>query len=143
MRSAMAAASTAGRTSWVRMMWAPPRMAATFAAVVALRRSSIDGVPSLKREESEGFLARVCEGKDFIGCQRWERGPFLRAASSMHEDGSAVEFGAGGRHVGVPEVAAHVVDDLASGFDGVAGGGGMEGVDGEDGFGAFFEDGYD
>ena len=59
----------------------------------------------------------------------------------MHEDGSAVELGAGGGHVGVPEVAADIVDDLGSGFDGAAGGGSVEGVDGEDGFGAVLEDG--
>ena len=61
----------------------------------------------------------------------------------MHEDGSAAELGAGGRHIFVPEVAADVVDDLGSGFDGAAGGGGVEGVDGEDGFGLCFEDGFD
>jgi hypothetical protein len=65
------------------------------------------------------------------------------AAPGVHEDGCAVEFGAGGGHVGVPEVAADVVDDLGSGFDGVAGGVGVEGVDGEDGLGAVFEDGLD
>ncbi len=51
--------------------------------------------------------------------------------------------GAGGGHVGVPEVAADVVDDLGSGFDGAARGGGVEGVDGEDGFGALLQDGCD
>jgi len=61
----------------------------------------------------------------------------------VHEDGSAVEFGAGGGHGGVPEVAADVVDDLGSGLDGAAGCGGVEGVDGEDGLGAVFEDGLD
>jgi len=35
----MVAASTAGRTSCVRMMWAPARIAATLEAVVALIRS--------------------------------------------------------------------------------------------------------
>ncbi len=40
-------------------------------------------------------------------------------------------------------MAADVVDDLDSGFDGVASGGCVEGVDGEDGFGALFEDGFD
>ncbi len=54
-----------------------------------------------------------------------------------------MEFGAGGGHVGVPEVAADVVDDLTSGFDGMASCAGVEGVDGEDGFGALFEDGFD
>src|ERR1039458_9975345 len=34
MRSAMAAVSRAGRTSWTRRMWAPARMAAVFATVV-------------------------------------------------------------------------------------------------------------
>ena len=66
-----------------------------------------------------------------------------RAAAGVHEDGAAVELGAGGGHGGVPEVAADVVDDLGSGFDGAAGGGGMKGVDGEDGFGFLFEDGLD
>ncbi len=54
-----------------------------------------------------------------------------------------MEFGAGGGHGWVPEVAADVVDDLGSGFDGAAGGGGVEGVDGEDGAGMLFEDGFD
>ena len=40
-------------------------------------------------------------------------------------------------------MAADVVDDLGSGFDGAAGGGGVEGVDGEEGVGSFFEDGFD
>jgi hypothetical protein len=40
-------------------------------------------------------------------------------------------------------VAAYVVDDLGSGFDGGLGGAGVEGVDGEDGVGLFFEDGFD
>ena len=61
----------------------------------------------------------------------------------MHEDGSAVEFGAGGGHLRVPEVAADVIDDLGSGFDSAASGAGVERVDGEDGFGALFEDGLD
>ncbi len=56
---------------------------------------------------------------------------------------AAAEFGAGGGHGGVPEVAADVVDDLGSGFDGAAGGVGVEGVDGEDGFGALLQDGCD
>ncbi len=70
-------------------------------------------------------------------------GPLLGAGSRVHEDGCATEFGAGGGHVGVPEVAADVVDDLGSGFDGAAGGGGVEGVDGEDGFGAVVQDSGD
>ncbi len=40
-------------------------------------------------------------------------------------------------------MAADVVDDLGSGFDGAAGCGGVEGVYGEDGGGFFFEDGFD
>ena len=40
-------------------------------------------------------------------------------------------------------MAADVVDDLGSGFDGAASGGGVEGVDGEDGVGFLFEDGFD
>ena len=44
---------------------------------------------------------------------------------------------------GSQSVAADVVDDFGSGFDGGAGGGGVVGVDGEDGFGALFEDGFD
>jgi hypothetical protein len=83
------------------------------------------------------------EGKDLVWRERWEGWPVLRAASGMHQDGSAVEVGAGGGHVGVPEVAADVVDDFCSGFDGVAGGAGVEGVDGEDGFGTSLEDGFD
>ena len=59
MRSAMAAASTAGRTSWVRRMWAPLKMAATLAAVVAWRRSAVEGAPPLRRVESDGCWATV------------------------------------------------------------------------------------
>ena len=40
---AMAAASTAGRTSWTRRMWAPAKMAATLAAVVAWSRACAGG----------------------------------------------------------------------------------------------------
>ena len=83
------------------------------------------------------------EGEDFVGCEGWEREPVLGATPGVHEDCAAVEVGAGGGHVGVPEVAADVVDDLASGFDGMASCAGVEGVDGEDGFGALFEDGGD
>ena len=54
-----------------------------------------------------------------------------------------LSFGAGGGHVGVPKVAADIVDDLGSGFDGRACGAGVEGVNGEDGLGALFEDGFD
>ena len=61
----------------------------------------------------------------------------------MHEDDSAVERGAGGGHLRVPEVAADVVDDLGSGFDGCAGGGGVEGVDGEDSGWFCIQDGCD
>ena len=82
-------------------------------------------------------------GENFVGCEGWERGPVLGTASGVHQDGSAGELGAGGGHVGVPEVAADVVDDLGSGFDGVARGGGVEGVDGEDGFRTLLQDGCD
>jgi len=61
----------------------------------------------------------------------------------VHEDGSAVELCAGGGHLRVPEVAADVVDDLGSGFDGAAGCACVEGVDGEDGFGALLEKRFD
>lgn len=83
------------------------------------------------------------EGKHFFRGERREMRPFLRAAPGVHEDSSAVEFGAGGGHVGVPEVAADVVDDLGSGFDGKAGGGGMECVYREDGVRLLFQDGDD
>ncbi len=65
------------------------------------------------------------------------------AASSVHEDGSATKFGAGGGHGGIPEVAADVVDDLGSGFDGEAGGGGVVSVDGEDGLRGVFQERFD
>src|ERR1700712_5768426 len=52
-------------------------------------------------------------------------------------------MGAGGGHVFVPEMAADVVDDLGSGFDGKERCGRVEGVDGEDGFGFVLEDGCD
>ena len=54
-----------------------------------------------------------------------------------------MELRAGGGHLRVPEMAADVVDDLGSCFDGAAGGGGVEGVDREDGLGTLFEDGLD
>ena len=40
-------------------------------------------------------------------------------------------------------MSADVVDDLGSGLDGAVGGGGVKGVDGEDGGGLFFEDGLE
>ena len=93
--------------------------------------------------ESFGEL-REDEGHDFFGSEGWQGWPILRAASGVHENGSAVEFGTGGRHFGVPEVAADVVDDFCSGFDGVTGGDGVEGVDGENGVGTLLQDcGYD
>jgi len=61
----------------------------------------------------------------------------------VHENGSALEFGAGGRHRGVPEVAADVVDDLGPSFDGAACGPGMVGVDGQDSGGPLFEERFD
>jgi len=59
----------------------------------------------------------------------------------VHQDDSAVEGGAGEGHLRVPEMTADVVDDLGSGFDGKAGGGGVEGVDREEGFGTLLQDG--
>src|SRR5258708_5179074 len=103
MRSAMAAASTAGRTSGGRRVWG----------------------------------AGGGAGGWGVG------GQVLGSASGVHEDGGAVECGAGGGDVGVPEVAADVVDDVGYGLDGAGGGGGVEGVDGEDGLGAVLEDGLD
>src|ERR1035438_9974403 len=69
MRSAMAAVSRAGRTSWTRRMWAPARMAAVFATAVgsvvgeadpsaALHPSEpgpLAGDPGL-RDDNEGAL---------------------------------------------------------------------------------------
>ena len=78
-----------------------------------------------------------------FGGERWEVRPLLRAASSVHQDGGTVELGAGSGHLGIPEVAADIVDDLGSGFDGCACGGGVECVDGEDGAGLCFQDGRD
>ena len=62
------------------------------------------------------------EGEDFVKSEWREMGPFVRAATGVHEDGSAAEGGAGGGHGRIPEVAADVVDDFGSGFDGVLGG---------------------
>jgi len=62
------------------------------------------------------------EGEDFVWSEWRETGPFVRAATGVHEDGSAAEGGAGGGHGRIPEVAADVVDDFGSGFDGVLGG---------------------
>ena len=56
MRSAMAAASTAGRTSWTRRMWAPARMAATLAAVVAWRRASVAVGFAVEEKRQRGIL---------------------------------------------------------------------------------------
>ena len=80
------------------------------------------------------------ERENFAGSECRKRGPVLGAGSGVHEDGATTELGASGGHVGVPEVATDVVDDLGSGFDGVAGGGGVEGVDGEDCFGMVLPD---
>jgi hypothetical protein len=97
---------------------------------------------------SKGGLEAVCEPgenhrKDFARGQRREGWPLLWAASGVHEDCSAAQRGAGGGHARVPEMAADVVDDLGPGFDGVLRGAGVEGVDGEDGLGSLFEDGFD
>ena len=46
-------------------------------------------------------------------------------------------------HGWVPEVAADVVDDLDSGGDGALGGGGVVGVDREDGLRALLQNGFD
>ena len=83
------------------------------------------------------------EGEDFAGCEFGEGGPVLRATSGVHEDCPAAELGAGCGHSGVPEVAADVVDDLGADFDGAAGSGRVVGVDGEDGGGALFQQGFD
>ena len=73
--------------------------------------------------------------------EEWVEGlPGLRGAAGVHEDDSAGEFGAGVGHGGIPLEAADVVDDLCPGGDGVAGGGGVVGVDGEDGVGCGFEE---
>ncbi len=69
--------------------------------------------------------------------------PGLRGSAGVHEDDSAGELGAGGGHGWIPLMAADVVDDFGSGGDGKLSGGGVEGVDGEDGFGLCFEDGGD
>ena len=82
-------------------------------------------------------------GRISSGASGGRSGPFVRAATGVHEDGSAAKGGAGGGHGGIPEVAADVVDDLGAGLDGTTGGGGVEGVDGEDGAGALFDDGLD
>ena len=75
------------------------------------------------------------EWKDLHGGNRRLVDPVLRAAAGVHQDGAAAQLGAGGGHGGIPEVAADVVDDLGSGFDGQGGCGGVVGVDGEDGVG--------
>jgi hypothetical protein len=87
--------------------------------------------------------AREDEREDLVRCEGRERGPVLWAASRVHQDGAAVELRAGRGHLGVPEMAADVVDDLCSGLDSAAGGACVKGVDGEDGVGLVFEDGFD
>ncbi len=89
------------------------------------------------------FELRDDEGEDFAGLEFWKRGPLLRSASGVHEDRSAVECSAGCRHRWVPEVAAHVVDNLSSGFDGKASGGRVVSIDGEDGGGPLLQKGFD
>src|SRR5206468_3386221 len=91
-----------------------------------------------------GCCARleVCEyqWKNFAGLEARLSAPLLRAAAGMHQDGTALERGAGLRHCGVPEVSADVVDDLGAGVDCEAGGFGVERVDGDDGIGTGGED---
>src|ERR1035438_6388133 len=55
MRSAMAAVSRAGRTSWTRRMWAPARMAAVFATVVGSVVGEADPSAPL-RDDNQGAL---------------------------------------------------------------------------------------
>ena len=69
--------------------------------------------------------------------------PLLRATSGVHEDGAAVEFGAGGGHGGIPEMTAYVVDNFGSRFDGIVGGDCVEGIYRNDDFGFLLEDGFD
>jgi len=83
------------------------------------------------------------EGKDLGRGERWQMRPVLRAATGVHQDDSAAQFGAGGRHVRVPEMAADVIDDLGPCFNSMLCCAGVEGVDGEDGFGSLFQDGCD
>src|ERR1035437_6431691 len=55
MRSAMAAVSRAGRTSWTRRMWAPARMAAVLAMVVGSVVGEADPSAAL-RDDNKGAL---------------------------------------------------------------------------------------
>lgn len=83
------------------------------------------------------------EGENFDRRDRRLRGPVLRSAPGMHQDGAAAQFRAGIGHGGIPEMAADVVDNLGPGLDCERGGGGMVGVDGEDGLGLLFQNGLD
>lgn len=70
-------------------------------------------------------------------------GPVMGTAPGVHQDGSTAQCGAGRSHVSVPEMAADIVDDLGSGFDGEPCCGGVEGIDGQDGLRTLLQDGFD
>ena len=65
---------------------------------------------------SSDFTKYECD--NFIGCERGQRLPFVRATAGVHQDYAAVERGACCGHRVVPEKSADIVDDLRAGFDG-------------------------
>src|ERR1039458_1854731 len=74
MRSAMAAVSRAGRTSWTRRMWAPARMAAVLAMVVGSVVGEADPSAALRddnkgalRDDNKGALRDDNKGGSVVG----------------------------------------------------------------------------
>src|SRR6266568_9621308 len=82
MASAMARASTMGRTEWTRTMWAPARAAATLAAMVALSRASGGNVGEVAGLVKVALVAEV----PVISAKRaetvWPRKPLRETAAS-------------------------------------------------------------
>jgi hypothetical protein len=112
---------------------AEARVEDDFVARGACSDGGFEAVRELGEDKRENFLRR----------KRRQGWPLPGAASGVHQDDAAAQRGACGGHALVPKMTADIVDDLGSGFDPELCGAGVEGVDGEDGLGSLFEDGFD